>query len=175
MDSVEFTTHSVEETEALGERLAAVLAPGAVVALHGELATGKTCLTRGMARHFAGNTPVHSPTFTLVNEYGRDRVLYHLDLYRLGSADELLTLGYEDIVESDGVCVIEWAERADGFLPEKRVDVFLEHAGGDTRRLRFVNQCLDPEAWRTFAEETEGKRNADFGMRNEEGPSIRNS
>ena len=152
MDSVEVTTYRVEETEALGEQLAALLPPGAVVALHGDLATGKTCLTRGMARHFAGATPVHSPTFTLVNEYGAGRVLYHLDLYRLGSADELLTLGYEDIVESDGVCVIEWAERAAGFLPEKRIDVYLEHGGGDTRRLRFVNRCLDGEIWEAFVE-----------------------
>ena len=151
MENVEVTTHSVEETEALGERFAALLAPGAVVALHGDLATGKTCLTRGMARHFAGGTPVHSPTFTLVNEYGNGCILYHLDLYRLGSPDELLTLGYEDIVESDGVCVIEWAERAAGFLPEKRIDVYLEHGGGDTRRLCFVNQCLDAGTWEAFA------------------------
>lgn len=162
MDSLEVTTHSVEETEALGERLAALLAPGAVVALHGELATGKTCLTRGMARHFAGATPVHSPTFTLVNEYGTGQVLYHLDLYRLGSPDELLTLGYEDIVESEGVCVIEWAERAAGFLPERRIDVYLEHGGGDTRRLRFVNRCLDAEIWEVFTEGIRGIQNSEF-------------
>lgn len=162
MDSLEVTTHSMEETEALGERLAALLAPGAVVALHGELATGKTCLTRGMARHFAGATPVHSPTFTLVNEYGTGQVLYHLDLYRLGSPDELLTLGYEDIVESEGVCVIEWAERAAGFLPERRIDVYLEHGGGDTRRLRFVNRCLDAEIWEVFTEGIRGIQNSEF-------------
>ena len=147
MDNFECVTHSAEETESLGERLAPWLPPGTVVALHGELATGKTCLTRGMARYFTGDTPVHSPTFTLVNEYGRDRILYHLDLYRLGGPEELLTLGYEDIVETDGVCVIEWADRAEGLLPEERLDIYLEHVGGDTRRLRFVNRCLDEATW----------------------------
>lgn len=150
MNDFECVTHSVEETETLGERLAAVLPSGTVVALHGDLATGKTCLTRGMARHFAGDTPVHSPTFTLVNEYGTDRQLYHLDLYRLSSEQELLTLGYEDIVETDGVCVIEWADRAPSFLPETRVDVYLEHAGGDTRKLRFCNRGLPETLWKKF-------------------------
>ncbi|HOC68756.1 MAG TPA: tRNA (adenosine(37)-N6)-threonylcarbamoyltransferase complex ATPase subunit type 1 TsaE [Candidatus Hydrogenedentes bacterium] len=153
MDSLTCVTRRVEETEALGTRLAALLVPGAVVALHGDLATGKTCLTRGMARHFTGNATVHSPTFTLVNEYGHDRILYHLDLYRLRSAEELLTLGYEDIIETDGICVIEWADRAAGFLPDRRIDVFLEHGGGDTRLLRFENHCLDDEPWSAFAEE----------------------
>ena len=153
MNPLECITRNAAETEALGERLAAVLPPGTIVALHGDLATGKTCLTRGMARHFVGNTPVHSPTFTLVNEYGRgDRMLYHLDLYRLGSEEELLTLGYEDIVEADGVCVIEWADRAPSFLPEKRIDVFLEHGGGDTRRLRFENHALEPGVWQSFVD-----------------------
>ncbi len=153
MARLECITHAAEETEALGERLAALLTPGTVVALHGELATGKTCLTRGMARHFSGQTLVHSPTFTLVNEYGNDRILYHLDLYRLKSSDELLTLGYEDLIETDAVCVIEWADRAMNFLPDKRIDIFLEHGGGDRRILRFENRCLEPETWEIFARE----------------------
>lgn len=151
MNSVRYISHSPEETEALGQRLAALLPDGAVVALHGDLATGKTCLTRGMARYFAEDTPVHSPTFTLVNEYGAARKLYHLDLYRLGCEEELLTLGYEDIVESDGVLVIEWAERAESFLPENRIDVYLEHAGGDLRALRFENRGLPEDVWKRFA------------------------
>ena len=147
MDFFETVTHSPEQTEALGARLARLAPPGAALALHGDLATGKTCLTRGMARRFAGADIVHSPTFTLVNEYGDDRVLYHIDLYRLGSEDELLTLGYEDFIESDGVCVIEWADRAPRFLPERRLDIFLEHAGGDSRKLRFENHGVLPAGW----------------------------
>ncbi len=147
MDQVEIITQSPEETEAIGAYLAEIVPPGAVLALQGELATGKTCLTRGMTRRFAGAHIVHSPTFTLVNEYGDDRRLYHIDLYRLGSEEELLTLGYEDFIETDGVCVIEWADRAPHFLPERRLDIFLEHAGGDTRRLRFENHGLLPATW----------------------------
>ncbi len=147
MDTFECTTHSPEETEALGACLADMAPAGAVLALHGDLATGKTCLTRGMTQRFAGAGIVHSPTFTLVNEYGDERVLYHIDLYRLGSEEELLTLGYEDFIESDGVCVIEWADRAPHFLPQQRLDIFLEHAGGDMRRLRFENRGTLPDGW----------------------------
>lgn len=143
-------TAGPEATEALGERLARLLPDGAVVALHGELATGKTCLTRGMARHFGGVGVVHSPTFTLVNEYGRERVLYHLDLYRLRDEEELLTLGYEDIVEPNGICVIEWADRAPGFLPRNRIDVYLEHGGGDMRVLRIENLGVLDEGWQAL-------------------------
>jgi len=147
MDCFETTTHSPEATEALGEKLAGLLPPGAVLALFGDLATGKTCLTRGITRRFDGANIAHSPTFTLVNEYGRERVLYHIDLYRLGSEAELLTLGYEDIIESDGVCVIEWADRAPRFLPARRVDIHLEHAGGDARKFRVENHGALPEGW----------------------------
>lgn len=147
MDCFELTTCSEQETEALGQALAALLPSGAVLALFGDLASGKTCLTRGMVRHFTGATVVHSPTFTLVNEYGQERMLYHIDLYRLGDAMELLTLGYEDIIESNGICVIEWADRARQFLPEGRIEISLAHAGGDTRTLHIVNRGVLPEGW----------------------------
>ena len=147
MDCLEIATHTPEATEALGEALAAILPPGSVLALYGELATGKTCLTRGMTRHFTGINLAHSPTFTLVNEYGQERILYHIDLYRLGCEEELLTLGYEDFIESNGVCVIEWADRAPTFLPAQRVDIHLEHAGGDTRALRIENYNILPAGW----------------------------
>jgi tRNA threonylcarbamoyladenosine biosynthesis protein TsaE len=147
MDSFETITGSTEETESLGLALAGLLPTGAVIALYGDLATGKTCLTRGMTQYFTGNTVVHSPTFTLVNEYGSERVLYHIDLYRLGSEEELLTLGYEDFIESGGVCVIEWADRAVTFLPQRRLDIHLEHGGGDTRILRLENCGLLAAGW----------------------------
>lgn len=143
----ERTTHSPSETEALGRTLAALLPRGAVVALFGDLATGKTCLVRGMTAHFAGEAPIHSPTFTLVNQYGRDFPLYHLDLYRLGGPEELADLGYEELFEPDGVCVIEWAERAGQLLPKQRLDIFLSHAGGDARLLRARDAGLLPEGW----------------------------
>lgn len=134
-----FQTHSPEETEEAGFVLAGLLPTGALVALRGDLAAGKTCFVRGMARCFDPQAPVHSPTFTLVNQYGHDAPLYHLDLYRLGGPDELADLGYEEVFDSEGVCVVEWAERAEGLLPAERVDLFLAHAGGDCRTIRLVN------------------------------------
>ncbi|MCK5862559.1 MAG: tRNA (adenosine(37)-N6)-threonylcarbamoyltransferase complex ATPase subunit type 1 TsaE [Candidatus Hydrogenedentes bacterium] len=154
MDCFKITTHTPEATEALGESLAALLPPGAVLALYGDLATGKTCLTRGMTRHFTGDDTVHSPTFTLVNEYGKDQVLYHIDLYRLGCEEELLTLGYEDFIESNGICVIEWADRAPRFLPAQRIDIHLDHAGGDARTLYIENLGILPIQWQQSLEIT---------------------
>lgn len=145
-DRYECLTHSPEETERLGTRLARLLPQGAVVALRGDLAAGKTCLVRGMAACFAEGTAIHSPTFTLVNEYGDMRKLYHLDLYRL-STDEVADLGYEELFESDGVTAIEWAERAEPLLPRRRLDVYLSHAGGDRRRLVFENLGVMPDGW----------------------------
>lgn len=147
-DKTEILSDSPEQTERLGRALASLLPRGGVVALRGDLATGKTCLVRGMASHFAPHADVHSPTFALVNEYGGREGLYHLDLYRLGGLEDLIDVGYEDLFEPDGVCVIEWAERCWDFLPPRRLDVNLEHAGDDARRMVFHNRCLLPEGWR---------------------------
>lgn len=138
---MEFTikSESPEQTEEAGYLLAELVPRGTLVALCGDLAAGKTCFVRGMARGFDELAPVHSPTFTLVNQYGTDTPLYHLDLYRLGGPEELADLGYEEIFDSEGVCVVEWAERAEGLLPAQRLDIHLAHAGGDARTLRFHN------------------------------------
>lgn len=140
-------TASPTDTERLGFELARLLPRGTVVALQGDLAAGKTCLVRGMAGHFGHIEPVASPTFTIVNQYGTLAPLYHLDLYRLEGLDEVLDLGYEELFEPDGVTVIEWAERALPLLPERRVDVLLEHAGGDKRRITVRNLGVLPEGW----------------------------
>lgn len=145
--TLDWTTRSPEETEALGAALAGLLPLGALVALRGELASGKTCFIRGMARRFTRGEAVHSPTFTLVNEYGAGPKLYHLDLYRL-TAEEVADLGYEELFEpEDAVTVVEWAERAELLLPPRRLDVHFAHAGGDTRALRFHDRGLLPPGW----------------------------
>ncbi len=140
-------TRSPEHTERLGQALARLLPNGCVVALTGDLATGKTCLVRGMATYFAQDDTVRSPTFTLVNEYGTATRLYHLDLYRLGGVEELADIGYEELFEPDGICVVEWAERADTLLPSRRVNVQLAHAGEDVRKLIFTNADVLPNGW----------------------------
>jgi tRNA threonylcarbamoyladenosine biosynthesis protein TsaE len=143
-----FKTTSPEETEAVGFLLGGMLPRGTLIALEGDLAAGKTCLVRGMARFFAREAPVHSPTFTLVNQYGEDAPLYHLDLYRLGGPEELADLGYEEIFDSEGVCAVEWSERATGLLPEERIDIQLDHGGGDVRNFRLVNRGIAlPKDW----------------------------
>ncbi len=143
-------TAGPDETESLGRQLAGLLPRGCVVALYGELAAGKTCFVRGMAHHFTRDEVVHSPTFTLVNEYGIDPKLYHVDLYRLEGSVDLAMLGYEELFDSDaGICVVEWADRAAEVLPARRVDVYLDYGyAPDVRNIAVVNHGCDlPHDW----------------------------
>ena len=121
---MEFVTHSREETEALGARLADALAEGRVVAFTGDLGAGKTAFVSGMARALGVEERVTSPTFTIVNEYEGGRLpLFHFDMYRLDSADELFHIGWEDYLARGGVCAVEWSERISEALPEGTVTV----------------------------------------------------
>lgn len=107
-----FISHSPAETEALGEEWGRTAQRGLVIALSGDLGAGKTQLVRGLARGLGVTTRVHSPTFTLVNEYSGGRLkLFHLDLYRLETPDQIHSAGIEEFLQPDGVAVIEWAER----------------------------------------------------------------
>ena len=109
---MEFISHSPAETESLGEKFGRAARRGWVIALSGDLGAGKTQFVRGVARGLGGAGRVHSPTFTLVNEYGGGRLqLFHLDLYRLETAKQILSAGIEEYLSPDGVSVIEWAER----------------------------------------------------------------
>jgi tRNA threonylcarbamoyladenosine biosynthesis protein TsaE len=128
------STSSEEETAAAGETLAATLRAGDVILLFGELGAGKTAFVRGLARGLgAPEADVSSPTFTLVQEYEGRVTLYHVDLYRL-EPNELEGLGLEELISGDGVVAIEWAERWHG-RPDDVIEVQLEHAGEDRRRV----------------------------------------
>jgi tRNA threonylcarbamoyladenosine biosynthesis protein TsaE len=128
------STSSEEETAAAGETLAATLRAGDVILLFGELGAGKTAFVRGLARGLgAPEADVSSPTFTLVQEYEGRVTLYHVDLYRL-EPNELEDLGLEELISGDGVVAIEWAERWHG-RPDDVIEVRLEHAGEDRRRV----------------------------------------
>ena len=143
-----FRTDTPEATEDLAARLTPFVPPGTVLALYGDLAAGKTCFVRGLARFFADGELVHSPTFTLVNEYGSASKLYHLDLYRLSGPEELADLGYEELFDTGHVCAIEWAERAGTLLPERRVDITLRHVRGDVREIEIADpHGLLREGW----------------------------
>jgi tRNA threonylcarbamoyladenosine biosynthesis protein TsaE len=113
----EFISHSPEETHALAAELLKSLPARAVIALHGDLGSGKTCFVQGVAEALGVTEPVTSPTFTLVNEYRGTRALTHVDLYRLSDPDEALAMGFEELIESDGITAVEWAERAEELLP----------------------------------------------------------
>ena len=118
-----FLSHSTEETEHCGEVLAASLHPGTVLAYTGALGMGKTAFTRGLARGLGCRGRVTSPTFTVVDEYEGKTPLFHFDLYRLSSADELFDIGWEDYLGRGGVCAVEWSERAEDALPDDTVFV----------------------------------------------------
>ncbi len=133
------TYHTSDEagTERLGERLAARLRPGDVVAYYGDLGAGKTAFTRGLARGLGVRERVTSPTYTIVNEYCSGRLpLFHFDMYRLSGADELFDIGWEDYLARGGVCCVEWSENVDGAL-EEPITVRLEKdpADPDARKI----------------------------------------
>ena len=110
---MQIISNSVEETEELGETLAKKLKDCTVLAFTGDLGAGKTAFVRGLARGLGIHERVTSPTFTIVNEYEGKRPLFHFDLYRINSADELFDIGWEDYLARGGICAVEWSERAE--------------------------------------------------------------
>ena len=126
-----FETHSREETEALGARLANALAQGRVVAFTGDLGAGKTAFVSGMARALGVEERVTSPTFTIVNEYEGTLPLFHFDMYRLGDEEDLFDIGWEDYLSRGGVCAVEWSERVGGALPPETVRVTISRCPED--------------------------------------------
>ena len=131
---MEYLSHSEAETETVGERLAAVLSPGAVVAYRGGLGMGKTAFTRGLARGLGCRGRVTSPTFTIVNEYEGRVPLFHFDMYRLPDADALFDIGWEDYLDRGGVCAVEWSENVSAAMAGATTVTF-EKLGENTRRI----------------------------------------
>jgi tRNA threonylcarbamoyladenosine biosynthesis protein TsaE len=138
----EFTTHSAEETIALGRELAPLLAAPKLVLLRGDLGAGKTTLVKGIAQAFqaASEEDVTSPTFTLVHEYrGPSATLYHIDLYRVDTPRELETLGLDDLMSENSVLLIEWGEKFPRFERERDMEIALEREGESGRRIRITD------------------------------------
>lgn len=129
---------SPDETAAAGERLGARLGPGAVVALTGELGAGKTCFVQGVVRGLGVMTGATSPTFVLVNEYRGRLPVHHVDLYRTQSLAELLDLGLEELLDSHGVTLIEWADRCEPLLPARTIRVHIDGVGDEPRRITIT-------------------------------------
>ena len=132
------STKSPEETARLGAELAAVLKAGDVVALVGELGSGKTCFVRGLADGLGAKGSVKSPSYTIVNVYeGSALTLYHVDLYRIASTDEFYGAGIDELLNSGGVSVIEWADRVPALLEDCTVIVRFSHAGEGERLIEI--------------------------------------
>jgi tRNA threonylcarbamoyladenosine biosynthesis protein TsaE len=132
-------TSSPEQTWRVGEMLGARLRPGDTVCLYGELGAGKTSFSYGIALGLEVKEQyITSPTFTFVNEYQGRVPFYHIDLYRLKDAGELEGIGFEEYIDSDGVTVIEWAERAENDLPEECLSVYLNYVNENSREVGFL-------------------------------------
>ena len=141
---MEFVTHSREETEALGARLAQVLTAGAVVAFTGDLGAGKTAFVSGMARALGVEERVTSPTFTIVNEHEGGRLpLFHFDMYRLNSVDELFHIGWEDYQARGGVCAVEWSENVAEAIEDDAVRVSIRRGKGESDRIVAIEGAVE--------------------------------
>lgn len=140
-----FTTHKEHETMNLGREFAkSQLKIGDVVAVYGELGTGKTRFIKGICDGLGVREHVGSPTFTIVNEYPfPDGKVFHFDFYRVNSTAEIREIGFEEYLTEDGVCVIEWADRAGGLLPERRIDVWMRFGAGESEREIRIDQSTE--------------------------------
>ena len=133
---MEFITRSPDETRALGGRLADALQGGEVIAFTGDLGAGKTAFVSGMACALGVDERVTSPTFTIVNEYEGGRLpLFHFDMYRLGSADELFHIGWEDYLARGGICAVEWSENVDEAIDEDAIRVAIIRGDDENSRV----------------------------------------
>ena len=132
---MEFITHSPEETERIGQALGKTIKPGTVIAYRGDLGAGKTAFTRGLARGLGSTELVTSPTYTIVNEYLGGRCpLFHFDMYRLASSDDLWDIGWEDYLDRNGICAVEWSENVEDAL-EDPIIITIEKLGEESRRI----------------------------------------
>lgn len=131
-----YTTDSPEETEAIGTQLAKGLEAGTVLAFSGDLGAGKTAFTRGLAKGLGIDQPVTSPTYQIVHEYEGGRLpLFHFDMYRLGSSEELFDLGWDEYLERGGVCAVEWSENVRDAIDTKCVTIDIRRGTHDNQRL----------------------------------------
>ena len=138
LQELSIVTHSAQETGDLGEALGALARPGDLLLLSGDLGTGKTCLVQGIARGLGVQTAVRSPTFVFATEHMGRLPLYHVDLYRVDDPREADGLGLDDYIEGDGVCAVEWADRAIDLFPADHLLIEMTHVGIDDRSLRFL-------------------------------------
>ena len=139
---MKYISNSCEETQKIAADFAKTLKGGDVICMRGGLGAGKTAFTQGLARGLNVKEPVTSPTFTIVNEYEGRLTLYHFDVYRISDSDEMYEIGYEEYVYGNGVSVIEWPQRIEDILPEKRyeVDISKDYSQGEDYRIIDIKE-----------------------------------
>ena len=137
----QYVTHSAEQTENIGGALAKLLDDAniarAVIAMRGEMGVGKTAFTRGFLSALGGSG-AKSPTYTVVNEYKARRRVFHFDMYRIESEDDLYSIGYDDYLDTDGYCIIEWSENVTELLPKKRITVTIDRCAEDESQRKIT-------------------------------------
>ncbi len=156
--TVEIETRSADETRYIGRLLGEAARAGDVFLLIGDLGAGKTTLTQGVLWGLGGEEYARSPTFVLVSEYEARLVLHHVDLYRLEAADQVHDLGIEEYLYGDGLCVVEWADRAVDHFPDDHLRIQMERSGGTTHRLALSSSASKYE--RHLSTVRDGLRNA---------------
>lgn len=140
LTNLEIVTHSASETRAVGRKAGEVAQPGDVLLLSGVLGTGKTRFAQGVLWGLGGDEYARSPTFVLITQYRARLTMYHMDLYRIETVDEIYDLGLDEYLSGDGVCVVEWADKAPDLFPGWSLMVQMERTGADTRRLKLTDR-----------------------------------
>lgn len=135
-----YITHSAQETVDLGEKIGSLLKSGDVIAMTGTLAAGKTTITKGIAKALGITDVVTSPTFCLISEYeGTKMPLYHMDVYRLDGPEDFINLGVEDMLDGDGVCIVEWSEKVSSELPKRTIKIEITPLEDESRQIKIEN------------------------------------
>lgn len=142
-----YITHSAQETVDLGEKIGSLLKSGDVIAMTGTLAAGKTTITKGIAKALGITDVVTSPTFCLISEYeGTKMPLYHMDVYRLDGPEDFINLGVEDMLDGDGVCIVEWSEKVSSELPKRTIKIEITPLEDGSRQIKIDNWNIqEPE------------------------------
>lgn len=136
---LKFLTNNPGETIKLGKKIGKLLKPGFLIGLYGDLGSGKTTLTKGIAQSLGiKENEIHSPTFVLINQYQAKLPLYHIDFYRLENIEQIEELGIEEYLFSDGACIIEWAQKLGKLMPKNHIEIKLVHKGEHKRLIKIM-------------------------------------
>lgn len=137
---MEYISNSYDDTQKIAADFSKELKPGDVICMYGDLGAGKTAFVQGLAKGLGIQEPITSPTFTIVNEYSGRLMLYHFDVYRIADSDEMFEIGYDEYIDGDGVCVIEWPQLISDILPKQRYEITISkdyNESDDYRKIKI--------------------------------------